>query len=427
MRFRSAAVAALRGLALAVFSLAGSIVLIVLTVVSGVLMVTGVGAFTTPWVLQGVRWFANVRRALAAEWCGVRIPAAYRPFPADLRTGATGQIEKLGHLGKDPATWRDLRWLCVDMTAGFLTALLPAAFFLYPVEGYAIALGLWRVLPDAGIYWYGFVHLTGPLSALAAALLGTVLLAIALRFNPLLLRAHFLLTRALLAPAERDLRQRVDELTRTRHDAVDTSAAELRRIERDLHDGAQARLVAVGMSLGTVEALMEKDPVRAKELLARARSDSADALAELRDLVRGIHPPVLAERGLADAVRALALRMPVRVEVAVDLPGRPPASVETAAYFAISETLTNAVKHSGAERIRLDVGHRDRVLRISVTDDGRGGADPRGSGLTGIERRLGTFDGVLAISSPAGGPTLVTMEIPCALSSPKTSSSSGTA
>jgi signal transduction histidine kinase len=153
-------------------------------------------------------------------------------------------------------------------------------------------------------------------------------------------------------------------------------------------------------------------------LLARARQSSAEALDELRDLVRGIHPPVLAERGLGDAIRALALRMPVSTEVSAELwGGRAEAPVESAAYFAVSEVLTNAVKHSGADRIWVDMRHADGLLRISVTDNGRGGAVVGGgSGLSGVERRLGTFDGVLAVSSPAGGPTMVTMEIPCVLS-----------
>ena len=206
-------------------------------------------------------------------------------------------------------------------------------------------------------------------------------------------------------------------LTETRQDAVDTSAAELRRIERDLHDGAQARLVAMGMDLGTVETLLDKDPAQAKRLLAQARRNSAEALEELRDLVRGIHPPVLAERGLGDAVRALALRLPVATEVDAALPGRADPPVESAAYFAVSEVLTNAVKHSGGDRIWVDLHHADGSLRIAVTDNGRGGAViGTGSGLAGVERRLGTFDGVLAVSSPAGGPTMVTVEIPCALS-----------
>ncbi|MFI0236545.1 sensor histidine kinase [Streptomyces sp. NPDC016845] len=418
-RARSAVVAGLRGLWVAVTGLAGSITLFVLSVLSIVLTVAGVGIVTTPWVLGLVRHWANWRRAVAAEWCGVRIPATYRPFPDDLRGGLVGRAERTRLLLADPATWRDLRWLLVDMTAGFVTALLPAALIFYPVEGYALAAGLWRVFTD-GTYvgwWYGFVPVGGQGTALFAALLATALLATGLYVTPALLRAHFLLTRYVLAPPAGELERRVAVLTASRRDAVDTSAAELRRIERDLHDGAQARLVAVGMDLGTAEALMEKDPVKARELLAQARRSSAEALTELRDLVRGIHPPVLAERGLGDAVRALALRLPVPAEVEVEPAGRAEAPVESAAYFAISEALTNAVKHAGADRLWVDLAHTGGCLRIAVTDNGRGGAViVEGGGLSGVERRLGTFDGVLAVSSPAGGPTMVTMEIPCVLS-----------
>jgi signal transduction histidine kinase len=407
--------AGLRALGLALLSLYGSLVLLVLTVVSLVVVPLGVGLFTTPWVLGAVRAHANLRRLLGAEWCAVRIPAAYRSVPAGARPW-TRTFRMLG----DPATWRDLRWLPVDMIAGFVTALVPAALVFYPLEGFALAFGLWRVFTD-GTYvgwWYGFVPVSGQGSALLAGLLGVALLVASYFLTPALLRVHFLLTRSVLAPGQGELAERVRVLTETRRDAVDTSAAELRRIERDLHDGAQARLVAMGMDLGTIEALLEKNPAKARELLARARQSSAEALGELRDLVRGIHPPVLAERGLGDAVRALALRMPVPTEVSAELGGgRADAPVESAAYFAVSEVLTNAVKHSGADRIWVDLRHAEGALRISVTDNGRGGAVVgAGSGLSGVERRLGTFDGVLAVSSPAGGPTMVTMEIPCALS-----------
>ncbi|MET7320780.1 sensor domain-containing protein [Streptomyces sp. NPDC005549] len=409
-RARDVALSAVRGLALALVSLPGAVICFCLTTVSVALVPIGVGIVTTPWVLTGVRAFADRRRLLAAEWGGVRIPRVYRPLPEDANPWA----RTFGML-RDPATWRDIGWLPVDMTAGFVTALVAFALPLYPLEGLAIGAGLWRVLPDG--YWYGFVRVTGQTSALYAAGLGAVLLLAALRLTPLVLRAHFRLTRAVLGSGQGELAERVRVLTETRRDAVDTSAAELRRIERDLHDGAQARLVAVGMDLGTIEALLEKDPAKARELLARTRQSSADALTELRDLVRGIHPPVLAERGLGDAVRSLALRLPVTVEVEVDLPGRAEAPVESAAYFAVSEILTNAVKHSGADRIWIDVHHEEGRLRVSVTDNGKGGAlIGAGSGLAGVERRLGTFDGVLAVGSPAGGPTMVTMEIPCALS-----------
>jgi signal transduction histidine kinase len=414
-RARAVALAAGRGFVLALVSLPGAILWFTLAVVSIALVPIGVGIVTTPWVLTGVRAFANWRRVLAAQWGGVRIPAAYRPLPE----GANPWARTFGMLG-DPATWRDLRWLPVDMTAGFVTALLPAALLFYPLEGFVVAAGLWRPFADSGGYWYGFVHVTDQTSALGAGVLGAVLLAVASPLAPRVLPAHFRLTRAVLGGHKGELAERVRVLTETRRDAVDTSAAELRRIERDLHDGAQARLVAMGMDLGTIEALMDKNPAKARELLAQTRRSSVDALTELRDLVRGIHPPVLAERGLGDAVRALALRMPVPTDVNVELGGRADAPVESAAYFAVSEVLTNAVKHAEADRIWIDLHHVDEgagMLRISVTDNGKGGAAVgAGSGLAGVERRLGTFDGVLAVSSPAGGPTMVTMEIPCALS-----------
>ena len=339
-RAREVVVAGGRGFLVCVVGLVGSVALFVLTTVSIALVPIGVGIVTTPWVLTGVRAFANWRRVVAAQWCGVRIPATYRPLPE----GANLWKRCFGMLG-DPATWRDLVWLPVDMTAGFVAALLPALLVFYPLEGIALPLGLWSVLVDAsgGDWWYGFVPVSGPGTALLAGALGVAFLVASYYITPRLLRFHFLLTRSVLGPGEGELAERVRVLTETRRDAVDSSAADLRRIERDLHDGAQARLVAMGMDLGTIEALVEKDPAKAKELLARARQSSADALTELRDLVRGIHPPVLAERGLGDAVRALALRLPLTSEVAVELAGRPGAPVESAAYFAISEVLTNAV------------------------------------------------------------------------------------
>jgi signal transduction histidine kinase len=225
-----------------------------------------------------------------------------------------------------------------------------------------------------------------------------------------------------LAP-NADLVRRVQRLTESRAVAVDTANADLRRLERDLHDGAQARLVALGMHLRAVEKLIPVSPDAALALVAEARETSARALTDLRELVRGVHPPVLADRGLGDAVRALALDTPLRIETEVSLPGRLPAPIETACYFAVAEVLTNAVKHSGAKEARICVAHDDGLLRIVVTDFGLGGADPaRGSGLAGVERRLATFDGILAVSSPAGGPTMVVLEVPCASSSQKISS-----
>ncbi|WP_246150940.1 sensor histidine kinase [Streptomyces qinzhouensis] len=411
--------ASVRGFALGLLAVTASVVLFVLTVVSISLIPLGIGVFTTPALIGLVRSYSSYRRLLAARWTGMELPASYRPFPHDLRKGVTGQVERCTVLLKDPATRRDLLWLLVDMTAGAVVALLAAGLILEGLFG--LLLGAWLWKPITAVedpYWFTFVPVGGWGTALIAALVGCGYLAAGLKFGPALLRVHFLLVGTVLSPdRQQQLEQRIDRLTETRHDALDSSAAELRRIERDLHDGAQARLVAMGMHLGTIEALVEKDPAQAKELIAMARESSAEALTELRDLVRGIHPPVLAERGLGDAVKALALRLPVASEVDVELPGRMEAPVESAAYFAVSEALTNVVKHAGAGRIWVDISYAEGSLRIAVTDDGRGGAVVGGgSGLSGVERRLGTFDGVLAVSSPAGGPTMVTMEIPCALS-----------
>ena len=270
------------------------------------------------------------------------------------------------------------------------------------------------------IGFYGAVPLDGGISRVFAGLEGVALVAVGCVLAPRLLTwsADFE-----LAERARALTRRVDGLTRTRSDATETAVAELRRIERDLHDGAQARLVAVGMSLRAVEQLIGSNPEAALALVAEARETSSRALADLRDLVRGIYPPVLADRGLAEAVRNLALDTLLDVEVDVDLVGEPPMPVAAAVYFAVAEALTNAVRHAGAGIVEVGLKHADGMLRATVADDGRGGADAsRGTGLAGVERRLATFDGILAVSSPAGGPTIIVIEVPCALSSAKISS-----
>ena len=210
------------------------------------------------------------------------------------------------------------------------------------------------------------------------------------------------------------LAARVQVLTATRAEAVSSAAAELRRIERDLHDGAQGRLVAIGMNLRAAEDVIASSPQEATALIVEARHASAAALEELRSLVRGIYPPVLADRGLGEAIRALAMDLPLPCETRIDLPGErldPP--VESACYFAVAEIVTNAVRHADARSLRIQAVRGDE-LRIEVTDDGVGGADAAaGSGLAGVERRLAAFDGILAVSSPPGGPTIVVMEVPC--------------
>ena len=263
--------------------------------------------------------------------------------------------------------------------------------------------------------WYAALTSAGTQGYVPVLLAAFLFLAFGLWLVPRTLGMHYLLVSRLT--------NRVQRLSETRTDAVDTAAAELRRVERDLHDGAQARLVALGMSLRAAERLFATSPGAALAMIGEAREMSSRALTELRDLVRGIHPPVLADRGLGDAVRALALETPVNIKMDIDLPGRLAPPVESAAYFAVAEVLANAVKHAHARTVDIHMRHDGDALRIAMTDDGVGGADPaKGSGLRGVERRLGTFDGILAVNSPPGGPTIVVIEVPCALLSLKTSS-----
>jgi signal transduction histidine kinase len=211
---------------------------------------------------------------------------------------------------------------------------------------------------------------------------------------------------------EEELVERVDELTRTRRGALDVQAHELRRIERDLHDGAQARLVALTMQLGRAEARLGEHP-EAAELIREARGEAKEAIQELRDLARGIAPPVLADRGLPAAVEAVAARSAIRATVDAKVARRPPPVVETAAYFVVAESLTNAAKHAG-DGARAHVSIRDGSdrLTLEITDDGRGGANPAGSGLTGLRHRVEALDGTLTVTSAAGLGTVVRAELP---------------
>jgi len=379
-----------------------------------------------------------IRRALLTAR-GNATAAGRRPRWGLLLLGLVGLLVEL--FGR--AVWLNAPWWSAGLTAVIgITALAlvigaPAIAADLAVAGlilfglYGIALAIWwpTHVPLPSVYTelvrYGTVWVTNRTTALLAGVQGLALTGLGLWLVP---RAIDDRTRALLRSAgDAELAQRVTRLTRSRADAVDTATEQLRQLERDLHDGAQARLVALGMSLRAAERLIPVSPQAAAALVAEARHTSLAVLDELRALVRGICPPVLADRGLADAVRALALDCPLRTEVDVDLPGRPDLPVETACYFAVAEALANAAKHSGARSVHVRIGHDGGRLRIEVTDDGAGGADPRrGSGLAGLERRLGTVDGVIALSSPPGGPTIVAIEVPCALSSRKISTCSGT-
>ena len=302
------------------------------------------------------------------------------------------------------------------------TTVAAAGLLVLGAYGWLIAV-CWPAVPG---FAYGFSDPRNspvPSPLWSVALQGSVLLGLGLWLAPRVMRHQLAGPADLeLADRARQLTQRVQTLTRTRTIAVDAAAAELRRIERDLHDGAQARMVALGMSLQAAERLFASNPEAALALVTEAKEASSRALADLRDLVRGIYPPVLADRGLADAVRALALDTPLRTELDIALPGEVDTPVGAAVYFAIAEALANAVRHSGAGTVRIQLTHSRGMLRAEVTDDGAGGADAAaGTGLAGVERRLATFDGILAVSSPPGGPTIVVIEVPCALSSAKTS------
>jgi signal transduction histidine kinase len=333
-------------------------------VVSMALIVVWVGLPLTLVGLILLRQFARVHRYFAARLLGIELPGAY------LRVDERNLLRRPMAIARDRSTWRDLLWLVVTTATG-------------------LALGL---------------------AALFESIVGLVLWWP--KYFALLVDAH--LIAALLAPTEKaQLAIRVQELTESRAETVDTQAAELRRIERDLHDGAQARMVSLGMSIGLAEERLERDPAGARHLLAEARATNVEALAELRALVRGIHPPVLADRGLVGAVQALVLATPLPIDLQMTLPDRLPAPVESAAYFAVAEVLANVIKHSQARTASVTVTAVDGLLTLYIVDDGIGGADlSAGTGLRGIERRLSAFDGTMVVESPIGGPSTVTMVVP---------------
>ncbi|MGP4022746.1 histidine kinase [Actinomadura sp. 3N407] len=418
-----------RGLAFMLLGIPATLVgLWFLTVISMITSFVGVLLFPSATMLM--RTQLDAYRTRINSWTDVRVERPYLP-EHDPEPGLPGMIKRFLRLLTDPATWRDYLWVVTDPVVVIFTAALPGLLILYGLWGFALATFAGGMIGHyGGSDWYAWIRIEPGYDrdaerVVSTVVVATICIAVGFAIAPKMMAVYGRWGRLILGPTQKsELALRVRHLTETRSEAVDASAAELRRIERDLHDGAQARLVAMGMSLGAIEHLLDKDPEKARILLAETRASSAKALHELRDLVRGIHPPVLADRGVGDAVKALALDHPLKTEVVADLPSRPEAPVESAAYFAVSEILTNAAKHSGASRVWVDMRYEQGMLRITITDDGRGGATlDGGTGLRGIERRIGTFDGVLALSSPVGGPTIVTMELPCALSSPKTSPS----
>ncbi|WP_410671438.1 histidine kinase [Amycolatopsis sp. cmx-4-68] len=419
-----------RGAALGVVSL-GEAVLAVGTLLSLVLWF-GLGMFPLFLLLTVlIRRVANTARELSGRWSGVEVAVPYRPRPRLERTEHgwywsgndyhkrrwfAAVSLRLRWIWGDPATWRDLVWLLADPVVGGALVLFPVLLTAAGAAGLVLALGQAAgTVPE--LSWLGGIEV--PL----LAALGVAGIAAGAAFAGPLLRLHGEWTALLLKPSRRGkLNERVQQLTRTRADALATQAAELRRIERDLHDGAQARLVSMRMKLAALSQFIDRDPDKAKELVLELRDSSGKALQELRDLVHGIHPPVLAERGLRDALRAFVLDLPLDAEVDIDLPGRFEPAVEAAVYFSVCEALANVVKHAQTRDVTVRLRYSDGLLAGAVVDEGRGGADlAAGSGLRGIAKRLEAFDGTLGVVSRPGGPTRVSLEIPCALCSPKTS------
>ncbi|WP_218009580.1 sensor histidine kinase [Actinomadura kijaniata] len=344
--------------------------------------------------------------------------------PAAARGWAGRHRQRAGRLlgvpvGGRPGGWRSLAWALAHVAVGFPLG-LAALMCLGNILVAAVALSLWWAFPaDARPTLFSFfdVHVDDWATALVGGSVQIAVLgAVAWWVLPMLARLHARLCLAVLAPSARErLTERVDVLTRSRVGVVDAHGAELQRIERDLHDGTQARLVAIAMQVGLARESLADDPDTVATLLRQAHETAEEAMVELRTVLQTIYPPILADRGLDGALAALAARsgVPVRIELA-EL-GALPAAVEAVAYYVIAEALTNVTKHAAAARAALRVERADDVLSIEVTDDGRGGVDEtRGTGIAGIRRRVAALDGAVRLDSPAGGPTTLTVRVPCA-------------
>ncbi|GAA5010688.1 sensor histidine kinase [Actinopolymorpha pittospori] len=365
---------------------------------------TVVGAFVL--FVVGGRPLCWTFRVLVRRWCGVEIATLYRPMlsPRRMSTGywwngygynrwrRSSVVQRwLRSRTRDPASWRDMVWLVVaPFTVGVVVVL--------PLASIGVVASVWE---SGGQRWWALLPLfVGVVSApYGWRAVGPVAVAV------------------LGSPRSARLAERVQDLVATQADMTATQAAEIRRIERDLHDGAQARLVALGMTLSAAERALRSDPGRAQQLLAEARTSTTAAVAELRELVRGITAPILIERGLVDAIRAMAMDIPLPIQVRSTIKDRLELPAESALYFGVAELLANIVKHAQACSVTITADYAAGAARIAVSDDGVGGAAvlERG-GLRGLEHRLAPFGGTLRISSPAGGPTTATMVVPCAYS-----------
>lgn len=386
------------GLGTAILALAA----LCLAVVTALLCLTGIGIRLVPGALGIVRSVAGRERARLARR-GHTVLDPYQERAAGPR-----------RLVADAATRRDLLWLCWHATGGLAIGLVGVVLPVLAVRDTTFPLW-WRLLPAGqGSASLG-VPATTWLAAAAVSMLGLGWGAIIIGLGGVMSRLQDRPGLLLLGPPRgTDVSGRVAELTAARAAVLDAHRSELRRIERSLHDGAQSRLTAVAVLVGTARMALARDPASADEVLAKAQGAAEEALAELRSVVREIFPPVLEQRGLGDALAALAAGCAVPCRVAAGPVARGPLAAEAIAYFVAAEALTNVSRHSHATHAEVTVRRVGNRLRIEIRDDGRGGAAERGGGgLAGIRRRVAAQDGTLTVASPPGGPTSVAAEIPC--------------
>ncbi|MDH6568474.1 signal transduction histidine kinase [Streptomyces sp. SAI-117] len=377
------------------------------------LLVTFLGIPVFAAGLAGCRGLGALERARARGLLGLEVGD-----PEPLRMRKSGFMAWIGAVLKSGTSWRTLLYSVVHLPWALFSFVVAVNFWVYGWALLTYPLWFW-VFPayvgQDGLQLYGdqthHIYLDNPFEIGVTALVG-LLFTLA---TPWIVRALTTVDRVmvhgLLGPTR--LSARVVELESDRGIVVDTAAADLRRIERDLHDGAQARLVALAMDLGLAKEKLTEDPAAAARMVDEAHGEVKTALQELRDLARGIHPAVLTDRGLDAALSAVASRCTVPVQVEVDLPARPAPAIEGIAYFTVSELLQNISKHSRATYAAVDVWRVENRLMLQVVDNGVGGADvSAGSGLAGLAERLDAVDGILVVDSPVGGPTRVTAELP---------------
>jgi signal transduction histidine kinase len=378
-----------------------------LLLLTTVLAFLGIGRFLIRPMARWVRTIAGLERARLRR-LGHEVKTPYLgPYIDTPRT--------FRELRADPSVRRDLTWLAIHGTWGLI---LGALLLQMPFTAvHDVTYPLWWVFaPDSEKnILNGLVSADTATAALLGCATGVAVFALWILYGTKILDLQARPGVAFLGPDPgMDLSEKVARLTATRAAALDAHAVELRRIERALHDGAQNRIVGVNVLIGAARREIERDPKRADQILERAQDTVEGALAELRAVVRSILPPVLEDRGLAGALSALASDCAVPCTLEVDVEGRCPASVEATAYFVVAESLTNVAKHSRASSASVEVRRKGNTLTVTVSDDGRGGADAAGgSGLAGIARRVEALDGTVAVQSPVGGPTEIRVELPC--------------